>query len=197
MRNTGHKFIYAALALAATMLAAQTAIRSETRFAAYSNLGSESLLLRPAKRPISLMATLESKDLERIRVITTEDFRQVLRYEDGSPVKNYPDEIAVRFSAGMKTVLEDSHPFEIYTPLTPQQFVDSLHFRLKIFHGIDYRVVDPASVQVLGVPMDVPYDERILRIKFRLDHVPVEDRMVLEILDAAGERVTKFHIQLL
>jgi hypothetical protein len=50
---------------------------------------------------------------------------------------------------------------------------------------------------MIGVPADVPYDERVYRINFALDKLPITDRCVLEVLSPTGERLTKFHFDLL
>jgi hypothetical protein len=76
-------------------------------------------------------------------------------------------------------------------------WLKSLSFRLKIFNGLQSREVEPSSIQHLGMPVDVPYDERIYQISFDLDDVPPTDRLVLEIFSPDGTRVSRFHLELL
>jgi hypothetical protein len=85
----------------------------------------------------------------------------------------------------------------ISTDQTPQNLLLKLKFQLKAYHGLQARVIEPESVQMIGVPADVPYDERVYRINFALDKLPITDRCVLEVLSPTGERLTKFHFDLL
>jgi hypothetical protein len=51
-------------------------------------------------------------------------------------------------------------------------------------------------VKLVGMPMDVPYDERIYRVSFDLGEVPLADRIVLEVLSPREERLTRFHLDM-
>jgi hypothetical protein len=67
---------------------------------------------------------------------------------------------------------------------------------VSIFHGIDKRDVEPDSVEEIGMPQDVSYDERVYRIGFDIGRtVPVDDRIVLEVLSPEGERMGRFHLE--
>jgi ubiquitin-protein ligase len=57
--------------------------------------------------------------------------------------------------------------------------------------------LEPLSVKIIGVPADTPYDERIYRVSFELPNIPVDDRIVLNVLSPNGECLSKFHLQLL
>ena len=59
------------------------------------------------------------------------------------------------------------------------------------------RQVAPVSVQLIGVPQDVPYDERVYRVTFDVGDLLVTDRCVLMVLSPDGERLTRFHFNLL
>ena len=50
---------------------------------------------------------------------------------------------------------------------------------------------------MIGVPADVAYDERVYRISFSGQKIPVSDRCILEVLSPTGERLTRFHFDLL
>jgi hypothetical protein len=86
---------------------------------------------------------------------------------------------------------------EINSFYTPHDFLLKLKFSLKVYDGMEMRLIEPESVQMIGVPSDVPYDERVYRIGFNLDQIPVTDRFVLEVLSPEGERLTRFHFDLL
>jgi hypothetical protein len=62
---------------------------------------------------------------------------------------------------------------------------------------LQMREIQPDSVEMIGVPADIAYDERIYRVRFNVDQLPVTDRCVLEVLLPDGERLTRFHFDLL
>jgi hypothetical protein len=43
----------------------------------------------------------------------------------------------------------------------------------------------------------MPYDERIYRIGFDMGKIPIQDRVVMEVLTPTGQRLCKFHLDLL
>ena len=49
---------------------------------------------------------------------------------------------------------------------------------------------------MIGVPDDVPYNERVYRVAFEIGSVPTDRRMLLEVLTPQGERICKFHLDL-
>jgi hypothetical protein len=55
----------------------------------------------------------------------------------------------------------------------------------------------PQSIEMIGVPADVPSDERIYRITINADKMPITDRLVVEILSPRGEPLTHFPFSLL
>jgi len=68
---------------------------------------------------------------------------------------------------------------------------------LSVSYGITERELKPTRIQVLGPPPSVPYDARSFRIHFDLDKVSIEDRLVLELWSPDGQRIAKFHLELL
>ena len=168
----------------------------EVRFHAITPLGSDALVLRPANKVVSMMLTLECKELDEARIVE-KDSKKLVANADGTELKNYPAEIKFRFTVGTKTVLGEKSPLEVQTSSTPEQFASHLHFRLKVFHGVDAQTLEPTESKIIGVPLDMPYDERIYRIAFKLNEIPVSDRMMFEVVDETGARVAKFHLQLM
>ncbi len=59
------------------------------------------------------------------------------------------------------------------------------------------QVIQPVLVRQIGMPADVPYDERVYRIAFDTGNIPVDARLVLEVFSPKGELLTKFHFELL
>ena len=57
--------------------------------------------------------------------------------------------------------------------------------------------IDPANVRLIGVPAYEPYAERVYRVSFNTPNVPVDERLVLEVFDSAGTRLSRFHLEIL
>jgi hypothetical protein len=159
-------------------------------------LGGDSILLEPAKQRLNMLATVECKDFEKIKIVGMGRDRKVLDL-DGNPLRYFPRELIFRFTIGARTAAEEQVPYSVETRVTADQLQSNLRFRLKAFHGVDAQDFEPVEAKMIGVPAQVPYDERIYRIAFKLPDISVEDRMVLEVLDESGNRIAKFHLQLM
>jgi hypothetical protein len=84
------------------------------------------------------------------------------------------------------------------TDAEPSLLLTKLKFRLKAYDGLHMRIVFPDSSTMIGVPADIPYDERIYRVTFELpEDEPVTERFVLEVLSTKGERLARLHFSLL
>ena len=180
--------------LAATVLAfAQV---DATHFSAVMLLGSDSILLQPAKQKLNMLLTVESPEFDHYAVKGEGRDRKVTD-PDGNPIAYYPGELSFRFTIGSHSAGDETQPNEFETKVPVDRFQSNLHFRLKVFHGTHVKNYEPSELKMLGVPADIPYDERIYHFTFKLKNVPVEDRMMLEVLDEEGTRVGKFHLQIL
>lgn len=100
-------------------------------------------------------------------------------------------------TASSREKILDDYPFAIKEKLDTDDLFTRLHFRLKVFHGVEYRYIPPSFVELVGLPNDVRYNERIYRMGFELAKVPIEDRIVIEVLSPNGDRLCKFHLDLL
>jgi hypothetical protein len=169
---------------------------SRAHFSAVMPLGSDSILLKPARERLNMLLSVECPEFEKI-VVKGNGRERTVTYDDGKPVRYYPGQVSFRFTIGSKTTGDEVEPNEFETKANLDHFQSNLHFRLKVFHGIQTKTYEPTEIKMLGVPVNVPYDERIYHFTFKLKNVPVEDRMMLEILDEDGNRVGKFHLQIL
>ena len=165
-------------------------------FSAVTPLGSDSILLQPAKQRLNMLLSLECPELEKV---TVRGFgrEKTVTYSDGKPVKQYPNDLSFRFTIGSRTASDETSPNDIETQVPTDRFQSTLHFRLKVFHAIEAKTYEPTESRIIGVPANVPYDERIYHFTFKLKNVPVEDRIMLEVLDEEGNRVAKFPLQLM
>ena len=166
-------------------------------FHALLPLGSTPLSLKPAGTGLTLMATAESPMFEGWKRVVR-NHRSVLLDASGTPVRTFPETVNFRVTASTRS--DRFMPFDKPDPIPgddAKAWLKQLTFRLKIFHGLEAREVDPAAVKNLGVPPDVPYDERIYLVGFEIKDVPATDRLVLEVFAPDGTRVGRFHLELL
>jgi hypothetical protein len=158
--------------------------------------GYDVLAIKPGDAIVSFLALIECPELEGAQAVGEGTAAKIIN-ADGQPLTTFPEHFSFRVTASLrKTVLLDPTA-TISTDQTPQNLLLKLKFQLKAYHGLQARVIEPESVQMIGVPADVPYDERVYRINFALDKLPITDRCVLEVLSPTGERLTKFHFDLL
>jgi hypothetical protein len=154
-------------------------------------LGSDNVVLQPAEAPLVIFATAECDvcDPSMVRPASEEP-------PAGLP-ERWPQDISFRVTASLdETPVPGVIPLATLTDLDPTDFLLGLKFQVRTFHGLEVRTLEPRQVRMIGMPADVPYRARIYSVSFRLDNVPVEDRLVLDILDGAGQRVTKFFLVL-
>ncbi len=124
--------------------------------------------------------------------------KRVLRAPDGSLVENYPSEVRFRVSVSGREGFEMAD-----TPMLVESKADSfdslistLRFDLRISHALECRKLQPWSVTQIGVPADLPSNERVYEVVFDLGSVPVSDRVVMDVVTAQGERLAKFNLDL-
>jgi hypothetical protein len=72
-----------------------------------------------------------------------------------------------------------------------------LKFRLRDYDALVSKELKPESVRMIGVPADIPYDERVFRVSFDIGERPVTDRFMLEIYSPEGEQLGRFCFELL
>jgi hypothetical protein len=191
------------LALATTGLAAGPAASVaksslwEYDFHSVVPLGADALRLEPAKKTVYLMASAESAEFEGLRRTERNNHVTVLD-PNGQEARDFPQTIDFRVTVSAKKKKlseEDLEPYPVRASGSVNDYLLKLGFRVKIFRGIEMRVLEPNEVKLIGVPSDVPYDERVYRVSFDVGKVPLTDRIVLEVLDPGGERVSKFHLE--
>ena len=188
--------MFGIIAVAGLALGQSAAPVSDLRLRAITPLGGDALLLQPSKTIVGMLLTLECKELEDMRLVERDSHRAVLN-PDGTQVTKYPENVKFRFTIGSRTQPNETSPLVVKISGTPDDFESHLHFRLKVFHGIESRELAPLEEKIIGVPASMPYDERIYSISFKLNDVPAEDRIMFEVLDTSGTRVAKFQMQLM
>jgi hypothetical protein len=164
----------------------------------HSNLpaGYDVMLLKPSKATLSLIGLIECPELEGAQHVS-EGLKAKLVSSDGSTVKEFPRHFSFRITASLKKVFLDGPVTSISLPDDPQELLLKLKFRVRAYHGLEVREIVPQSIEMIGVPADVPYDERIYRLNISTENLPITDRLVVEILSPRGEPLTHFPFSLL
>ena len=158
-------------------------------------LGTDLLVLQPSKLSVAFMVSAESEEFKSWKLIEQSDKRKIVG-SDGQPIKKMPARVTFRVTAGTKDRLTDTPGYPISTQTKLNEFLLNLRFRVKVFRGIDARILQPQEVKMIGIPADEPYNERIYRVAFDLGDVNIEDRVVLEIFEGNNDqRISKFHLE--
>ncbi len=183
--------------LAAAPAGPQQAVRDAALHARFP-LGIQSFFVRPARRNLYLFSTAISPHFEGWREIDKEGHRTVVAPDD-SRVEYWPATLQFRVTATlMPDDLQeiDREFLDLASDTDLNSYLLGLHFRMRVFHGLEVTSVEPDAVDMLGMPADVPYDERVWRASFTLPRsFPIDDRIVLEVIDPHGERLCKFHLE--
>jgi hypothetical protein len=178
--------------LAALLLTALAPSQTKQyRFQARYPIDSDYIQLVPAKQKMTMFLTWECPEMESWQLIR-EPSRSVVRNDAGEEMKFYPQELKFRFTISARTRFTERKPLDFETEVNAEEFKKQLTFRLKHFRGLATEAFVPVQAEIIGVPADIPYDERIYRMTFKIPKIPIEDRFAVEVFDVAGNRVAKF-----
>jgi hypothetical protein len=159
-------------------------------------LGSEALVLEPSHRAIQVLATAVAPQFEGWK-LEGRRTNPVLLDVSGKPVKELPRTIDFRVTLSARDKIFDSNPLPLQSDRNLNDFLLGVHFQLQVFRGMNMREVTPAATKIIGIPADEPSDERIYRVSFDIGNARPDDRIVLLVTDASGNRISKFHLEFL
>ena len=159
-------------------------------------LGIESLRAQPDGVPFHLVASADNPAFIGMYSTRDKNGRRALYNADKTRVEFYPRRVIFRVTATSRGKLYDDPPFDVQESMSLNRLFTRIRFRLKVFHGLNYRYIPPLSVEVVGMPQSIDYNERIYRIGFDLKNVPISDRVVMEVIRPDGSRLCKFHLDL-
>lgn len=161
-------------------------------------LGTQTFIVQGNRwrRLLALIASAESPQFEGMKA-SDQDQRPRLVAGDGTPFVAYPSRVVFRLTASFRTDFIDSEPFSVTSSKDENDYLLNLKFRIVAFHGLTQTVIEPSSVEQIGVPAEMRYNERIYRVAVDLAKVPITDRVVFEVYDPAGARLYKFHLDLI
>jgi hypothetical protein len=158
--------------------------------------GYEVLLIKPSDTVLTFLGLIECPELEGAQQVA-EGMKSRIVNADGKTLAHYPNNFSFRITASLRKTLLIEPTDMLEVSEAPQDFLLKLKFRLKAYEGLQAREIRPESIQIIGVPAEIPYDERVYRVSFNVTDLPVTDRCVLEVLTLDGVRLTKFHFDLL
>jgi hypothetical protein len=161
-------------------------------------LGAENFELKPSGHMLYVIASAESPEFEGWAEQKTDDGRRLgIRDASGNSVQRFPNHVDFRVSATAirGDMLNMEEPYSLTLNDDLNQFLLNLRFRLIDFDALKMTFIGPDSVQLIGMPAEVHYAERVYRVSFTFNSIPITDRLVLEVLTPEGERLCKFHLE--
>jgi hypothetical protein len=160
-------------------------------------LGADGYLLRPLNRRFYLMASADNPEFDKIKV-TRIHLGGTVVGPDGTEMRHYPQELTFRVTASAiesDIFASDVDPVNYSGDLN--SFLLGLKFRLKVHRGLKVSVIQPERVHLIGVPADLPFEERVYHVAFDAGDVPLDARLVLEVTGPDGEKLSRFHLEML
>jgi hypothetical protein len=180
--------------IAATIAGAQ---KDASPYRAATPAGSEIVLLKPSGAVVTLLGLAECPEIAGAQQVDHGLKAKVVN-ASGESLKQFPRHFSFRVTASLRKTLMENPGSTLETDAEPSLLLTKLKFRLKAYDGLHMRIVFPDSSTMIGVPADIPYDERIYRVTFELpEDEPVTERFVLEVLSTKGERLARLHFSLL
>jgi hypothetical protein len=159
-------------------------------------LGAEQITLKPSGKKFLLLGCIEDQSFNRLEISRVQKSPFVIDAA-GDVWKNYPKQVTFRITASaIEPALLSVDSYTIEESGGINSFLLGLRFRLKSFRGLHITELQPSSVKLIGVPADIPYDERVYRVSFDTGEFPVDARLVMEVLSPKGQLLTRFHLEL-
>jgi len=183
-------------ALAVSVLSVASQMRTGPGFHSAMPAGYTVVRLKPSGAVAAFIGLIECTEMEGARQVSEGLSAKVLDAH-GVPLRMFPRHVSFRVTATLRKTLIDPPLDTVTINDTPAEFLLKLGFRLKVYHGLERHELAPESVTMIGVPADVAYDERVFRVSFDLDNLPITDRVVLEVVSPEDETVAHFSFGLL
>jgi len=159
----------------------------------HSNMpaGYAVMVLKPSKATLSLIGMIECPELEGAQHVALGS-RKKLVSADGTTVRQFPQRFSFRITASLRKIFVEGPETSVDVAGDPQELLLKLKFRVRAYNGLESREIVPQSIEMIGMPADVPYDERVYRINIDTESLPTTDRVIVEILSPQGELLTHF-----
>lgn len=154
------------------------------------------VVLKPSGANLSLMGLIECPELEGAQSVS-EGTNKKLVSADGDTIRHFPQRFSFRITASLRKVLMDQPLASVDVGDEPHELLLNLKFRIRAYNGLEAHEISPESVEMIGMPGDVPYDERVYRLNFNNVNLPITARLVVEVRTPQGELLTHFPFSLL
>jgi len=154
------------------------------------------MVLKPSKATLSLIGLIECPELEGAQHVA-EGLHKKLVSADGTAVRQFPQRFSFRITASLRKIFIEAPDSSVDVAGDPRELLLNLKFRIRAYNGLQAREIVPQSVEMIGVPADVPYDERVYRINVDTGNLPITDRVIVEIFSPEGELLTHFPFSVL
>jgi hypothetical protein len=158
--------------------------------------GYDVVVLKPSGANLSMMGLIECPELEGAQSIA-EGANKKLVSADGDTIRHFPRRFGFRITASLRKMLMDRPVASVDVSDEPHELLLNLKFRIRAYNGLENHQIVPESVEMIGMPADVPYDERVYRINVNNVDLPITARLVVEIRTPQGELLTHFPFRLL
>jgi hypothetical protein len=158
--------------------------------------GYDVVVLRPSGVNLSLLGLIECPQLEGAQHIASGLQSRIVSAE-GVRMDRFPRRFSFRITASLRKIVLDAPASTLNFSGDPQDLLLRLRFRIRAYHGLETREIAPESIEMIGIPADVPSDERVYRVGVNIGEMPVIDRFVIEVLSPEGEVLTHFPFSLL
>ncbi len=175
---------------------AGSALRSGPGLHSAMPAGYDVVVLKPSGVNLSVMGLIECPQLEGAQHVAA-GLQSRIMAANGARMDQYPHHFSFRITASLRKIVLDGPASALDFGGNPQDLLLQLKFRVKAYHGLESREIAPESIEMIGMPADVPFDERVYRIGVNVGDMPVVDRFVIEVLSPEGQVLTHFPFTLL
>ncbi len=158
--------------------------------------GYEVIRLQPSGAVLSVLGLIECPAIEGAQQVSRGLNSRIL-LPDGAQLQEFPRHFSFRVTASLRKTVMDTPGRSVNLSQDPENVLLGLKFNLRAYHGLESRQIFPESVSMIGVPADIPYDERVFRVSFDVGDRAVADRFVLDVYSANGEWLGRFPFELL
>jgi hypothetical protein len=153
--------------------------------------GYDVVILKPSGANLVLMGLIECPELEGAQSVS-EGVNKKLVSADGDTIRHFPQRFSFRITASLRKMLMDRPVASVDVSDEPHELLLNLKFRIRAYSGLENHEIVPESVEMIGMPADVPYDERVYRVNLNNVNLPITGRLVVEVRTPQGELLTHF-----
>jgi len=158
--------------------------------------GYEVIALKPYGVHLILMGLIECPELAGAQHVSA-GIRSRVISSSGERMVSFPRHFSFRITASLRKIVVEPQPSSVRIFDDPEDLLLKLRFRIKGYHGLERRAILPESVHLIGMPAEIPYNERVFRIAVDVGDAPITDRFVIEVLTPEGEVLTHFPFNVL